>query len=431
MFSSIFSVSSPDSGAPTFHPVTSAFTPDQFFGELEPKDTEWTCAGGFVTETQTFYNVLQNGKFITCQVIYSSIGVWIPTIQFTFHMYDQKTKERTWRSVSVSGFVTPPPPSGGVTYDKRSSKAKEFSIIHKDDDKADNAAESYQITANLGSDVQITLVVSRPSTVPGFKLGRGPEGGFSNFGSDPVKRDGYVVHRFWPRTVASGHIVYKGQAITVDGPGMFVHAIQGMRPNLVASRWNFGNFQSDEHGGVSAIQMEFTTPDQFGVKGAGSGGVKVNVGALVVGGNLVTVTGETTLPDDAVSEDVKSRVTHLHTEVDPETKYSPPSRLVFEWKGPVISDPKSAVSATLDVAVGSSASPKGLVQKVDVLAEIPRVVKAVINYVAGTKPYIYQWLNPATLVITAPVSLISGGNNSEIQTISVQGSLYNEATFIS
>jgi hypothetical protein len=32
----------------------------------------------------------------------------------------------------------------------------------------------------------------------------------------------------------------------------------------------------------------------------------------------------------------------------------------------------------------------GLIEKVDVMAEIPGFVKAVVSYVAGAKPYIYQ-----------------------------------------
>lgn len=295
--------------------------------------------------------------------------------------------------MNVSNFVTPPPSSGGVTYDKRSSRADEFTIIHKSGNQEDGGAESYTISANLGKDIQIALVISRPASVPGFKLGKGPKGGFSSFGTDPEQREGYVVHRFWPRTVASGHIVHKGKAITANGPGMFVHAIQGMRPNLVASRWNFANFQSNEYGGVSAVQMEFTTLDQFGPKGAGSGGVKVNVGSLVVGGNLVSVTGETAWSDESLSDNVliKSRATHLDTQFDSDTKYSPPSRLVFEWAGPSVAQGRQGnVSAKLDIDVGTPQSPKGLVEKVDVLAEIPKVIKAFVNYVAGTKPYIYQ-----------------------------------------
>lgn len=295
--------------------------------------------------------------------------------------------------MNVSNFATPPPSGAGVTYDKRSSRADEFTIIHKSGSHANDAAESYTINANLSKDLQIALVISRPASVPGFKFGKGLKGGFSDFGPDPTKRDGYVTHRFWPRTVASGHIIHNGQAITAHGPGMFVHAIQGMRPNLVASRWNFANFQSDQHGGVSAIQMEFTTLDQYGRGGAGSGGVRVNIGSVVVGGKLAAVTGETAWPDEALTDTalIKSRATHLDTRIDPETKYNAPSRLAFEWAGPnVVSGVQGDVSATLEVDVGTPESPKGLVQKVDVLAEIPKVIKAVVNYVAGTKPYIYQ-----------------------------------------
>jgi len=74
---------------------------------------------------------------------------------------------------------------------------------------------------------------------------------------------------------------------------MFVHAIQGMRPNLVASRWEFCPLSKPAHGGVSAVQMEFTTTNAYGRKGAGSGYVSVNVGGLVIGGKLATVTAET------------------------------------------------------------------------------------------------------------------------------------------
>ena len=52
-------------------------------------------------------------------------------------------------------------------------------------------------------------------------------------------------------------------------------AVMGMRPNLIAARWNFADFQSTEHGGVSAIQMELTTQKEHGREGSGSGGVVV------------------------------------------------------------------------------------------------------------------------------------------------------------
>lgn len=62
-----------DPKAPNFHSVTN-LSEGSLFGELEPKDTEWLCAGGFVTETQTFYTVTEDGQFLNCQVIHSSVG---------------------------------------------------------------------------------------------------------------------------------------------------------------------------------------------------------------------------------------------------------------------------------------------------------------------------------------------------------------------
>lgn len=417
MFSSLFTTTDPN--APNLHPVSER---SDHFGKLETGDLEWACSGGFVTETQTFYHFLEDETIVLCQVIHSSIGLWYPTVQFTCKIYNPKTKETIWRSLNVTNFVTPPP---GL--DKRSCKADQFSVTFKP--SADlTYPESYTIRANLSDDLQISLDVSRPTSVPGFKVGNGPKGGFSYFG-DKDKPEGYVVHRFWPRTAISGHIIHKGQAITAMGMGMMVHAIQGMRPNLVASRWNFATFQSNVHDGVSAIQMEFTTLETHGRRGPGSGGVTVNVGSLVLGGKLAVVTAETKWPDEEQPEEsrIVSRATHVNPVRDPDTGYQQPSTLVFQWAGEsLLGDCPGNISASLTVDVGNPNSPKGLVEKVDVLAEIPYVIKTVVN-LAGTKPYIYQWQNHAKLNIRGPDTLIPGLSHG----LEIQGLLFNEASFIS
>ncbi|TFY70465.1 hypothetical protein EVG20_g2538 [Dentipellis fragilis] len=424
MFASIFSTSPPvDPKAPNFHPVSSRFPSNELFGELEPKDTELLCPSGFAAETQVWYQILEDGTSVMCQIIHSSIGVWYPTIQFTFKIYHPSTGEKIWRSVNVSNFVTPPP---GL--DRRSSKSDQFTITHRSNPGSD-FPESYDIQFN-DDDLKIALEVRRPAGAPGFKIGKGPKGGYSNFGTDVEQPEGYVVHRFWPYTRAKGVIIRQGNVLDVDGPGMFVHAIQGMRPNLVAARWNFAHFQSPQHGGVSAIQMEFTTTDAYGRKGSGSGFVSVNVGSLVIGGKLVTVTAETKWPDEEPSEDaaIKSRALHLKPAHDPDTGYNQPTELLFHFAGPsLLPDAPGTIEATLPVTVGEPSNPKGLIEKVDFLAEVPALVKAVVSYVAGTKPYIYQWINPTTLCIKGPDSIapgLSGGLEAE-------GHVYVEATFIS
>ncbi|KAG9316941.1 oxidative stress survival, Svf1-like protein [Chiua virens] len=427
MFSSFFNSSTVDPKAPNLYPV-SGFEPktsaSDLFGDLRPTDLEWACSGGFVTETQTFYHFLEDDTMLMCQVIHSSIGMWYPTIQFTCKIYNPNTSETLWRSINVTNFVTPPP---GL--DKRSCKADQFSITCNP--SADPSfPEKYDIRANLSDDFQISLEVARPASVPGFKLGQGPKGGFTYFGQDVTKPDGYVVHRFWPHTRATGHVIRKGQATPVNGIGMFVHAIQGMRPNLVASRWNFGTFQSRAHGGVAAVQMEFTTLETHGRHGAGSGGVTVNVGAVVLGGKLAVVTAETRWPDEVPEETapVMSRVTHVEPEHDPDTGYRKPSAFEFRWAGPsILTVPQGTVSASLCVDVGGVAQPKGLIEKVDVLAEIPYVIKTMVNYVAGTKPYIYQWQNKAKLVVRGQDSVIPGLSEG----LEIEGLFFNEASFIS
>jgi hypothetical protein len=313
------------------------------------------------------------------------ISVWYPTIQFNCKIANPSKGVKVWKSINASNFVTPLP---GL--DKRSSKADEFTILHTSTPDPEYP-ESYLITAKLGNDLQVSLNLQRPASVPGWKLGKGPEGGYSYFGTDTKKAEGYVIHRFWPQVQATGQVTIDGKIQAVKGGGMFVHAIQGMRPNLVASAWNFATFQSDEQGGVSAMQMEFTTQEKHGKRGPGSGGVVVNIGSLVVGGKLVGVTAETKWPGEESQGAIISRATHTKRLPDPDTGYSQPTEILFEWKGPsVVSNAPGDIEAKVEVDLGSVQSPKGLIDKVDVLSEIPYVLKMAVNYVAGTKPYIYQ-----------------------------------------
>lgn len=71
--------------------------------------------------------------------------------------------------------------------------------------------------------------------------------------------------RFMPLMRSSGSLMLDGQVVDVAGEATFIHAIQGMRPNNIASRWNFcyfttgGGQAAGELGTVRAVQMEFET----------------------------------------------------------------------------------------------------------------------------------------------------------------------------
>jgi hypothetical protein len=171
--------------------------------------------------------------------------------------------------------------------------------------------------------------------------------------------------------------------------------------------------------------MEFETPDNYGAKGPKSGRVKSNIGCIYsskIGQPLVVCSQ--TGPDDVAtvygatrSEPVSSgdicRATHTSTAKDPETGYDGPTGLKFEWVGNQIGQPGKQVKASLEVATSMDVGKGGLIEKVhrhhrmspvcdwltnlrwnalqvNVLNEIPYLVRKALSSITGTKPYIFQ-----------------------------------------
>lgn len=336
--------------------------------------------------------------------------LWYPQIQLTFRWFDPKTKESIWKSVNVDNFKTPAPPTGGAKYDKRSCRSDQFSILL-------NPAkpDTYTVSAKYNDSIQVQFTVERCPRAPGWKIGSDPRGGLTYFGAQTGKPsaspdltagyDGYVVHRFWPRCTVKGTVIHKGAAKDLSGGrAIFIHAIQGMRPNLIASRWNFANFQTvpsspdgEDPDGVSLTLMELTT-----VAGMGYGAPsKVTVGSVVVNDRLVAVVaGPKMIPT------VEAEATHQEPLIlDPETEYRAPSSIKYDWQGPsllAVPDGTAAVANALpatkaelifqaadEQAKDGSYTTNGLIEKVDVMAQIPYLVKKVIAAVAGARPYIY------------------------------------------
>lgn len=106
---------------------------------------------------------------------------------------------------------------------------------------------------------------------------------------------------------------------------------------------------------------------------------------LIVVGQTICPTVPTAFP--ALNDDV-CVVTHSATAKDQETGYNAPGAIEFKWAG---SAEKGRVSADVKVdKLGSTVGEGGLIEKVDVLAEIPYVLRKTLAAVTGTKPYIYQ-----------------------------------------
>ncbi|MBW0519754.1 hypothetical protein O181_059469 [Austropuccinia psidii MF-1] len=483
--SSWFSVEPPTSATPSspqspsnslgsnlIHPVSSRYGPDSLFGTLSDQDTAWLAQStGFVTETQTFYITIPGGKLAMCQVIHSAIGLWYPQIQFTFRFYDSISKKHVWKSTNVTNFKTPPIFSNSSDlpkYDKRSCKSDQFSILLDP-----NQPDTYSITGKHDDSIHFQFNLTRMDGVPGWKLGHDARGGFTYFGRGNQKRespksgpdysastDGYIIHRFWPRCSLSGQIILNGQPVNLNqSRAIFIHAVQGMRPNLIASRWNFCNFQSVQDQtqpdstdpGVSLTLMEFTTvPGSYGPPQI------ISVGSIVLGDKLIGLSC-----DPNPNEAVQAKTTHQTPLLfDNDTGYQLPSLIKFQWTAPVL---HSALAPSALSNVSSQNNPnanslkaeilldldaqnlsekesyvtRGLVEKVDVLAQIPYLVKKVVAAVAGTRPYIYTWFNPVSGKITLPKDLVTfddklkESETEDSNQLVINGYLFNEATFIS
>jgi hypothetical protein len=130
--------------------------------------------------------------------------------------------------------------------------------------------------------------------------------------------------------------------------------------------------------------------DSYGPKGAKSGRTTIAVGAIYSSalGRPLLVCGQTKVASDpsafpSTSGQICS-ATHLNPVQDSFTGYAAPGGIEFTWGD-------NKVQADLKVnGLGITEKEGGLIEKVDVLAEIPYVIRKTLAAVTGTKPYIYQ-----------------------------------------
>jgi hypothetical protein len=141
---------------------------------------------------------------------------------------------------------------------------------------------------------------------------------------------------------------------------------------------------------ASSILMNGETDrqDAYGPQGAKSGRTKVNIGAIYTSTtpNPLLVTGQTSTTASAGFENPSgdiSSVTQTGNLKDKDTGYAAPGHIKFVWKG-------DKSGAEIEADQGINVGENGLIEKVDVLAEIPYVIRKGLAAVTGTKPYIYQ-----------------------------------------
>lgn len=303
-------------------------------------------------------------------------SIWNPTISFTCRFYDPNTNTNAFKNINQAYKFDLSP-------DRRSVKTEFFNIT------LDEEQKTYKVQITH-PEVVVSLDFTRVDR--GFKVG---EGKTYLGGGDQSSAAGFVSHKFWPRAVAKGTFIIDKVLHEVEGNGMFIHAIQGMQPQLIASNWNFVDFQAPN---AALSMMQFQTTKQYGA-------ININQGSIVLNEKLISVSVENT-------------VELLDLQKDPDTDYDIPQHIKLTWKGKTIKE-EGSQEEPKDVTVTMTVAVKNLVDKIDVLNEIPWFLKKLVQTFV-VKPYIYQWLDTATAEIVV--------GEEKVQ---VEGRCFQELVFVS
>lgn len=91
--------------------------------------------------------------------------------------------------------------------------------------------DSYSIKSTVNPNCAVDLKFTRKA--PGFAVGKN---GTSTFGTDPKNPWGSVSHAFWARCAVEGTITTKEKTYDLAGRGVFIPALQGMKPQHVGMK---------------------------------------------------------------------------------------------------------------------------------------------------------------------------------------------------
>ncbi|KAL2871668.1 survival factor 1 family protein [Aspergillus lucknowensis] len=366
----------PEYGPEAIHPVT-VQAGDKPYSVLTKDDLKWKAMQSTNVETQVFYLISPKGEVASIQIIYNNVAGLMVTCQLNVKIFNHNGKEHLWNSDPLENHC--------FTEDMNTLFADNLSI-------ALNAeGDAYEIKSARNEAALIDLVVKR--TAPGFQIG---EDGTTYFGTDRSNPWGEMRHRFWARSAVTGTIrtaekTYNFGTEGEVGRGVFIHAIQGMKPHHAAAKWNFVTFQTPTY---SALMMEFTTPPSYA-------STRVNVGGIVTeSGEILYAGGD-------------NGAKYTETKEDPETLWPEPTSAEYTW-----GSRDGQFSAVLKGPLGERQD------RIDVLYHIPGVIKSLVGGVVGTKPYIYQFADGPK------DSLFLSVKNGD-KKVEEKGTLFAEATFIS
>ncbi|KAI8873450.1 hypothetical protein GQ42DRAFT_30081 [Ramicandelaber brevisporus] len=394
--------------------------------DLVASDTAWH-ASGTGSESQTLYVVTNDGAIVLLQVAWAHVGLF-PTIQVSMR-YNGSGGVVAHRTVNCSTF--------NLAEDRRSVKTDAMNVTasQQASPKGSNAGATWEFKFGLSnSDAKhlrgsvVFEVVDR-----GYKVG--PQGNvlLSQSNGDEAK---FMSHRYFPFGKCRGEMVIENKTtVSLDGVGTFIHAHGGgVKPHSVAPRWSLlvaslpsaevysrqtssdewtksGDYNGNANAHLSLLR--YITSKQFGSE-------HISMGGFVWNGKLYSVTTQNTCD-------------YLDTSFDKDTKYEVPAHVKYHLAGNtlpnvlpanVIGDKEFAgPTATFEGDLTFDTNNKSLIAKVDVLAELPYLIRKVIQALI-TRPFLYQHFNEVKPTVT-----LTDTDGSQIKLV-LSGRAFHEQTYM-
>lgn len=205
--------------------------------------------------------------------------------------------------------------------------------------------------------------------------------------------DGDIEMRFIPAGRAEGTVTIEGISQTFKGLGMVIHQFQGIRPNLVASKWILTCFVSDRDDigeQLSMLLIQLSTSPSYGAE-------KIICGSLHGDGRLLALCRD-------------GRIVPFAPTLDPDSGYYIPQELHLEWRGVTIDGDHFEAHCQY--------RPRVLCERMNMLDQLPFVMRKIVESFIS-KPFLYQWLDRATVTL-----------NMKNKAASINGWIYTETAFL-
>lgn len=249
---------------------------------------------------------------------------------------------------------------------------------------------NYSITpATPNKPSPFTLDIDFKSLSPPFQFNDGKV----HFGSTRSGSDGFIQMKFIPSGRCIGKIQIDGKEIDFKGVGICLRQFQGIKPHVATKRWNCAYFCENCDNKDQPIRTLFTIQMQSSLA---YNGEIIYYGFYFDGTKLNAVTS------------AGNEIIYSKTKTDRDTGYCVPEHFDYRWKGVGLDG--TPFEATV------SGTPTSRMARIDLLENLPIVLRKIVESFTSARPYIYQNYNQ-------DVEAVINGEK-------VQGTLFQEFSFL-